>query len=79
MLKRTNVYADSEDLETIKEAAARLGVSEAEIIRRGVHIAALSVRTWDTPVFSDDELLDLGEAVTHDDIRSLRRTTGDTR
>jgi hypothetical protein len=51
-MKRTNVYADPGDLALIKEGAERLGVPEAEIIRRGIHIAALSVRTWDTPAIT---------------------------
>ncbi|MEU8886422.1 CopG family transcriptional regulator [Streptomyces sp. NPDC048442] len=51
-LKRTNVYADSEDLALIKEAAARQGVSEAEIIREAIHLAALSHRVWDEPFVS---------------------------
>lgn len=48
-LKRTNVYADEEDLALIKEIAARRGVSEAQIIREGIHLAALSNRVWDAP------------------------------
>ena len=48
-LKRTNVYADAEDLALIKEIAARRGVSEAQIIREGIHLAALSNRVWDGP------------------------------
>jgi hypothetical protein len=51
-LKRTNVYADSDDLAIIKEAAARLGVSEAEIIRQGIHLAAMANRVWNEPLFS---------------------------
>jgi hypothetical protein len=46
-LKRTNVYADSDDLALIKEIAARRGVSEAQIIREGIHLAAMSNRVWD--------------------------------
>jgi hypothetical protein len=46
-LKRTNVYADPDDLALIKEIAARRGVPEAEIIREGIHLAALSNRVWD--------------------------------
>ncbi len=72
-MQRTNVYADADDLALIKEGAARLGVSEAEIIRRGIHLAALSVRTWDEPFFADDEITGLGGPVTHDDIRAARR------
>ncbi|MFJ4414266.1 CopG family transcriptional regulator [Streptomyces sp. NPDC088925] len=51
-MKRTNVYADPEDLAIIKKAAARRGVSEAEIIRQGIHLAAMANRTWDEPFFS---------------------------
>jgi hypothetical protein len=46
-LKRTNVYADTEDLALIKEIAARRGVPEAQIIREGIHLAAMSNRVWD--------------------------------
>jgi hypothetical protein len=46
-LKRTNVYADSDDLALIKEIAARRGVSEAQIIREGIHLAAMGNRVWD--------------------------------
>lgn len=45
-LKRTTVYADAEDLATIKDAAAREGIAEAEIIREAIHLAALSKREW---------------------------------
>jgi hypothetical protein len=48
-LKRTNIYADAEDLAAIKRIAARRGVSEAEIIREGIHLAAMSNRVWDGP------------------------------
>lgn len=46
-MKRTNVYADPEDLALIKEAASRRGISEAEIIREGIHLAAMANRVWD--------------------------------
>jgi hypothetical protein len=46
-LKRTHVHAGSEDLALIKEIAARRGVPEAQIIREGVHLAAMSNRVWD--------------------------------
>ena len=48
-LKRTNVYADAEDLALIKEIAVRRGVPEAQIIREGIHLAAMSNRVWDGP------------------------------
>jgi hypothetical protein len=51
-MKRTNVYADPEDLAIIKEAAARRGISEAEIIRQGIHLVAMANRVWDEPLFS---------------------------
>ncbi|MER6459846.1 CopG family transcriptional regulator [Streptomyces sp. NPDC001228] len=51
-MKRTNVYADPEDLAIITEAAKRRGMSEAEIIRQGIHLAAMANRVWDEPLFS---------------------------
>lgn len=51
-MKRTNVYADPEDLALVKEAAERRGVSEAEIIRQGIHLAAMANRVRDEPLFS---------------------------
>jgi hypothetical protein len=51
-MKRTNVYADPADLALIKEAAQRRGISEAEIIRQGIHLAAMANRVWDEPLFS---------------------------
>ncbi|ADB35532.1 hypothetical protein Kfla_6535 [Kribbella flavida DSM 17836] len=49
-MKRTNVYADPADLALIKEAAERRGVPEAEIIREGIHLAAMANRVWDEPL-----------------------------
>ncbi|SCD67886.1 CopG family transcriptional regulator [Streptomyces sp. DvalAA-19] len=68
-LKRTNVYADDEDLALIKEAAGRLGVSEAELIREGIHRIALARRVWDEPFVTDEETFDLGGPITRDDVR----------
>ncbi|MHC0432312.1 ribbon-helix-helix domain-containing protein [Streptomyces sp. O3] len=51
-MKRANVYADPEDLAIVKEAAKRRGVSKAEIIRQGIHLAAMANRVWDEPLFS---------------------------
>ncbi|MER6360912.1 CopG family transcriptional regulator [Kitasatospora sp. NPDC001527] len=66
-LKRTTVYVDAEDLAVIKEAAAREGMAEAEIIREGIHLAAMSPRrTWDEPFFSRTHK-PIGEA-TEDDL-----------
>lgn len=49
-LKRTMVYADANDLATIKEAAARTRMSEAEIIREAIHLAAMRVRRRSEPL-----------------------------
>ncbi|WP_306359984.1 CopG family transcriptional regulator [Nocardia sp. CC227C] len=49
-LKRTNVYADPDDLAVIRDAAARRGVSEAEIIREAIHRAAQKLRMWSEPL-----------------------------
>ncbi|ORT61348.1 CopG family transcriptional regulator [Streptomyces sp. CB03238] len=68
-LKRTNVYADDRDLALIKETAARRGISEAEIIREGIHRIALATRIWDEPFIEDEETFDLGGPIGADDIR----------
>ena len=66
-LKRTNVYADGGDLALIKEIAAKRGVPEAEIIREGIHLAAMSNRVWDEsldwPTFDGS-----GEPATGDEV-----------
>lgn len=66
-MRRTNVYADAEDLALIKEAARQRGVSEAELIREGIHLAAMANRVWDAPLewptFDGS-----GEAVDDDEI-----------
>ena len=66
-LKRTNVYADSDDLALIKEIAARRGVPEAQIIREGIHLAAMGSRVWDGsfewPTFEGS-----GDPVTSDEV-----------
>ena len=66
-LKRTNVYADAEDLALIKEIAARRGVPEAQIIREGIHLAALSNRVWDDP-FDWPSFDGTGEPTTSDEV-----------
>ncbi|HZX08802.1 CopG family transcriptional regulator [Kribbella sp.] len=74
-MKRTNVYADPEDLALIKDASQRRGIPEAEIIREGIHLAAIANRVWDEPL--DWPTFDgTGEPVTKDEIRDqvARRT-----
>jgi hypothetical protein len=66
-LKRTNVYADAEDLELIKEIAARRGVPEAQIIREGIHLAAMSNRIWDSPL-DWPTFEGTGETATRDEV-----------
>ncbi len=70
-LKRTNVYADDADLALIKEAAIRLGVSEAELIREGIHRIALARRVWDQPFVEDGETFDLGGPVAREEVRDV--------
>jgi hypothetical protein len=68
-MKRTNVYADPEDLAIIKEAAKRRGISEAEIIRQGIHLAAMANRVWDEPFFSRT-FKGSERPITKDDVRN---------
>jgi len=49
-------------------------VPAAEIIREGVHLAALACRQWDEPFF--EEVLDLGGRITRDDIRRAMAASG---
>ncbi|MEU4153015.1 CopG family transcriptional regulator [Streptomyces sp. NPDC026659] len=79
-MKRTNVYADPEDLAIIKEAAKRRGISEAEIIRQGIHLAAMANRVWDEPLFSRT-FRGAGRTLDQHDVRdavadAVRRETG---
>lgn len=52
-MKRTTVYADEDDLAALKDAAARRGVAEAELLRDAIRLVAMSNRTWDDPLFSE--------------------------
>jgi hypothetical protein len=85
-LQRTTVYVDSDDLFVIKEAAAREGVSEAEIIRQAVHRAAPARQVWDEPFFSrtyepvSGEVKDTGRATEEmweEKARQYRAAKGD--
>jgi hypothetical protein len=49
-LRRITIHVDEQDLAIIKEAAARRGVPQTEIIRRGVHLAAMRERRWAEPL-----------------------------
>ncbi|WP_308409543.1 CopG family transcriptional regulator [Streptomyces sp. A3M-1-3] len=63
-LQRIKVYADDSDLALIEAAAARTGVSPAEIIREGIHRIALAHRVWDEPFVTDQETVDFGGPIT---------------
>jgi hypothetical protein len=66
-LKRTNVYADTDDLALIKDIVGRRGVPEAQIIREGIHLAVMSNRVWDDPL--DWPTFDgTGEAAASDEV-----------
>jgi hypothetical protein len=49
-------------------------VPEAEIIREGVHLAAMASRQWDEPFF--DEPIDLGARVSREEIRQAAAGAG---
>ncbi|MBN9609456.1 MAG: hypothetical protein BGO26_07290 [Actinobacteria bacterium 69-20] len=74
-MKRTNVYADPKDLALIKEAAAQRGISEAEILREGIRLAALGARVWDEPLIPEDETVDLHGPVRRADIQQAVTTS----
>jgi hypothetical protein len=76
-MKRTNVYADPEDLALIKEAASRRGIPEAEIIREGIHLAAMANRVWDEPL-DWPTFEGSGEPAAKDEVRAaVARRTGE--
>lgn len=66
-MKKTTVMVDEDDIELIKEAAAREGRPESEYFREAFHIAAMRTRRWggqwNIPTF------DLGGPVREDDIK----------
>lgn len=68
-MKRTNVYIAEDDLEALKEAAGRLGVSEAELIRRGIGMAVASTKTWEAPAVRR-RFKGSGKTVTKADVRA---------
>jgi Ribbon-helix-helix protein, copG family len=66
-LKKTTVMVDADDLELIKQAAAREGRPESEYFREAFHIAAMRTRRWggqwNIPTF------DLGGPIREDGIK----------
>lgn len=72
------MYADPEDLALIKEAARHRGVPEAEILREGIHLAAMANRVWDEPL--DWPTFDgSGEPVSNEEIRNAVAEGADER
>ena len=72
--KRTNVYADPEDLELIKQAALRRGVPEAQILREAIKLAAMGARLWEEPLVGEHETFDLGGPIGSDEVhRAVER------
>ncbi|MHC5263456.1 hypothetical protein ACYSUO_36725 [Streptomyces sp. UC4497] len=61
-LRLVRVHVDEADVALIKEASGRLGVSEDELIREGIHRIAMACRVWDEPFIADEQTIDLGEA-----------------
>lgn len=51
-MKRTTVFAEQDDLASLRDAARRLGVAEAVLLREAIHRAAMAVRRWDEPFFT---------------------------
>ncbi|MGN2641718.1 ribbon-helix-helix protein, CopG family [Nocardia takedensis] len=70
-LKKTTVMVDEEDLELVKQAAAREGRPESEYFREAFHLAAIRTRRWEEEW--DIPVLDYGHAVTADEIDSALR------
>jgi hypothetical protein len=66
-LKRMSINVDADDLALIKEIAACRGVPEAQLIREGIHLAALSNRIWDGP-FDWPSFEGTGELATSDKV-----------
>lgn len=71
-LRRTTVWAEESDLALIKEAAARDGVAEAEIIREAIHLAAQRSRRWADPFFPADLFVDIAEELPERSGQSAR-------
>jgi hypothetical protein len=83
-LKKTTVMVDEDDLNAVKEAAAREGRPVAEYFREAFHFAALRARRWsddwDIPEFrfggpvSDEDITE-ATALDRRDFRAIRPLT----
>jgi hypothetical protein len=67
-LKKTTVMVEEDDLQAVKQAAARDGRPEAEYFREAFHIAALRSRRWDEEW--DIPQLDFGGPVAPEDVKA---------
>lgn len=67
-LKKTTVMVDENDLELIKQAAAREGRPESEYFREAFHLAAIRTRRWDNEW--DIPVLDFSGPIDADQIHA---------
>jgi|GEM_PF-4196805 len=61
---------ENEESALDRQASAE-GRSKHDITRDALRLYLLRNRTWDTPLFADDESVDLGGPITKDDIRAI--------
>ncbi|APA97314.1 ribbon-helix-helix protein, CopG family [Nocardia seriolae] len=75
-LKKTTVMVDENDLELIKQAAAREGRPESELFREAFHLAAVRSRRWQEDW--DIPVVDFGRSITAEDVhRTVRNAIAD--
>ncbi|MBV9025400.1 MAG: hypothetical protein JO362_16770 [Streptomycetaceae bacterium] len=70
----TRISERDEDLRELKETAVRKGVSEAELIRRGVKMVICEERHWDEP--AGLPILDSGDPTFAERADEILRQTG---
>jgi hypothetical protein len=73
-LKRTTVYLQDEDLRELKATASRKGISVAELIRDGVHLAIARNRVWNEPISAP--VFDSGDPTFAERSDDLLKDTG---
>ncbi|MFE3194368.1 ribbon-helix-helix protein, CopG family [Nocardia sp. NPDC059240] len=77
-LKKTTVMVDENDLELIKQAAAREGRPESEIFREAFHLVAIRSRRWQEDW--DIPVVDFGRPISDEEVhRSVRDAITDPR
>ncbi|RDI64000.1 ribbon-helix-helix CopG family protein [Nocardia pseudobrasiliensis] len=62
--------SDDEEAALDKQAKVE-GRSKHDITRDALRLYLLRNRTWDTPLFADDEGVDLGGPISKEDIRDI--------